>query len=338
MVNDKYIQRCIQLAKKGLGNVAPNPMVGCVVVYQNKIIGEGFHLQYGNAHAEVNAINSVKNKSILPLSTVYVSLEPCAHFGKTPPCADLLIKNKVKKVVIGCLDINSKVAGKGIEKLKMAGIGVEVGVLEKECLALNEAFFTFHKKKRPYIILKWAETANGYIAGEQKQISDIFTQQILHQWRSQYQAFMVGTNTLLLDNPQLNNRFYSGKSPMRIAIDFHLKSENKNLCFYDNSQQTVILNGAKNEKKGNVNFIKIENTNVNTIVDSLYQIGIQSIVIEGGKALLQSFLDENLFDEIRIFKSKNIDFTDGIKAPVIQIKPLKELDLIDDNLTIYKIN
>lgn len=330
------MQRCIQLAKKGLGNVAPNPMVGCVIVYQNKIIGEGFHAQYGQAHAEVNAINSVEDKSILPLSTVYVSLEPCAHFGKTPPCADLLIKHQVNKVVIGCIDSNSQVAGKGIEKLKLAGIQVETGVLELECEALNHAFFTFHEKKRPYIILKWAETANGYMTGEQKQISGVYAQQMLHQWRSQYQAFMVGTNTLLQDNPQLNSRYYGIKNPVRIAIDFNLKSENKNLHFYDNTQKTIILNGTKNEENGNINFVKIDNTDIQTIINKLYQLGIQNVVIEGGNALLQSFISHYLFDEIRIFKSKKTEFINGIKAPIIQLKPNEEIDLIEDSLTIYK--
>lgn len=330
------MQRCIQLAKKGLGNVAPNPMVGCVIVYQNKIIGEGFHAQYGEAHAEVNAINSMEDKSKLPLSTVYVSLEPCAHFGKTPPCADLLIKHQVNKVVIGCIDSNSQVAGKGIEKLKLAGIQVETGVLEHECLALNHAFFTYHQKKRPYIILKWAETANGYMAGQQKQISGVYAQQLLHQWRSQYQAFMVGTNTLLQDNPQLNNRYYGIKNPVRIATDYHLKSENKDLHFYDNTQKTIILNGTKNEENGKINFVKIDNSNALTIINKLYELGIQNVVIEGGKILLNSFLNINLFDEIRIFKSKKIEFTNGIHAPNIQLEPYEEIDLIEDNLTIYK--
>jgi len=336
MQDDKYMQRCIQLAKKGLGKVAPNPLVGCVIVHQNKIIGEGFHAQYGKAHAEVNAIESVKDKSLLPYSTVYVSLEPCAHFGKTPPCADLLITHKVQKVTIGCIDNNTEVAGKGIQKLKAAGIDVELGILEKECKALNVPFFIFNEKKRPYIILKWAETADGFMAGEQKQISGQYAQQLVHKWRAETPAFLIGTNTLLLDNPQLNSRLFSPKNPIRIAIDFNLKSEGRNLNFYDKSQKTIILNGLKNEQSNAIEYIKIKDTHPQTIVNVLYSLKIQSVIIEGGKALLESFLNENLFDEIRIIKSKIKVFNKGILAPKLEQHTTVVQDLNDDILTIYK--
>jgi diaminohydroxyphosphoribosylaminopyrimidine deaminase/5-amino-6-(5-phosphoribosylamino)uracil reductase len=325
------------LAEKGFGHVSPNPMVGCLIVQNGEIIGSGYHKEYGGPHAEVNAINEVKDPSLLHNSTAYVSLEPCSHFGKTPPCADLLIKVGIKKVVIGSSDPNPLVAGQGMEKLKQAGIEVKYSVLENECKKLNKRFFTFINKKRPYIILKWAESADGFIGSKDtKQISGLAAQKRLHKWRSEEDAFLVGTNTLLQDNPQLNTRFWKGKNPIRIAIDFELKSENKLLKFYDQSQRSIILNGVKNEASNGIEFIKIPNRKIETIIEALYQCKISSVVIEGGSQLLNSFIDSNMYDEIRILKSKKIFLKGGIAAPKIDFIASSSEDLLDDYLNIYE--
>jgi diaminohydroxyphosphoribosylaminopyrimidine deaminase/5-amino-6-(5-phosphoribosylamino)uracil reductase len=340
MPHEYFMQRCLQLAAKGRGQVAPNPMVGCVIVHDGRIIGEGYHQQYGDAHAEVQALNSVKNPELLKEATVYVSLEPCSHFGKTPPCANLLIEHRVKKVVIGCLDSNKEVAGRGIELLKTAGIEVEVGVLENACRQLNARFFTYHEKQRPYIILKWAETKDGFIAGMQKQISGNIAQTRLHQWRTEEAAFMVGTKTLIEDNPQLNARLWRGNNPIRVAIDFELKSQALNekqaLHFYDGLQPSIILNGLKNETTGTVDFVKVIDRTPVSIINALFGKHIQSVVIEGGQALLQAFIDAELYDEIRIFRSKELLFNEGLIAPVFTAKEIILEDLETDLLTIYR--
>lgn len=338
MPHEYFMQRCLQLAVLGAGKVAPNPMVGCVVVRDGQIIGEGYHQQFGGPHAEVNAINSVQDQSQLSEATVYVSLEPCSHFGKTPPCADLLIQKGVKQVVVGCLDPNIKVAGAGIAKLKAAGIQVLQGVLEADCWFVNRRFFTFHQKQRPYTILKWAETQDGYMAGDTKQISGTLAQQRLHLWRSEEAAFMVGTNTLLHDNPALNVRLVEGKNPIRIAIDAELKSMDSNLKFYDQSQSTIIINTLKQETIGNTVFLKVQSTAPKTILNALYELGILSVVIEGGATLLNSFIAEGLYDEMRVFKSKNLIFKQGIKAPLININAQNVEDLGEDVLSIYYLN
>jgi diaminohydroxyphosphoribosylaminopyrimidine deaminase/5-amino-6-(5-phosphoribosylamino)uracil reductase len=330
------MKRCLQLAQKGFGNVSPNPMVGCVIVCNDEIIGEGYHEQYGQAHAEVNAVNSVKNPELLPESTVYVSLEPCVHFGKTPPCADLLIEKKVHKVVIGTLDPFVKVSGKGAEKLREAGIEVETGMLERDCRALNKRFMTFHRKQRPYIILKWAESADGFIGGsEPVQISGIAAQRRLHQWRSEEDAFMVGTNTLLEDNPHLSTRLWKGKNPVRLTIDMHLKSDGKPLNFFNRSQRTIVFNGLKNETERDVEYVMIRDSSPASIAGKLFELGIQSVVIEGGSKLLGSFIDQNLFDEIRRFRSKTMFLQQGIPAPRIDFVPEKTENLVDDELLTY---
>ncbi len=330
------MKRCLQLAQKGFGQVSPNPMVGCVIVHEEEVIGEGYHHAYGQAHAEVNAVNSVKNIELLPESTVYVSLEPCAHFGKTPPCATLLIEKKVKKVVIGTLDPFIQVAGKGAEMLRQAGIEVETGIMEKECRLLNKRFFTFHTKKRPYIILKWAETADGFMgSGEPVQISGLAAQRRLHQWRSEEDAFLIGTHTLLEDNPHLSTRLWKGKSPIRIAMDMHLKSGGKPLNFFNASQRTIILNGLIDEVTRGVEYVKIDNPDPDTIMEKLYRLNIQSVVIEGGSKLLDSFIRHNLYDEIRRFKSKILILQNGLPAPKIDFVPEKTENLIDDELLIY---
>ncbi len=330
------MQRCLQLATKGRGKVAPNPMVGCVIVCNNEIIGEGYHAQYGMAHAEVNAIQSVVDKTLLPQSTVYVSLEPCSHYGKTPPCADLLISHKVKQVVVGCVDPHAKVAGMGIAKLRAAQIEVITGVLEKECEALNKRFFTFHHLIRPYVILKWAETKNEFMAGQQKQISGAIAQTLLHQWRTEEMAFMVGANTLLMDNPALNVRHVEGNPPIRIAVDSLLKSEGMDLKFYDNAQSTIVLNTIKNAKHGLIEFVKLESTSPQHLLNAMYERNIQSVVIEGGPSLLSSFIDENIWDELRVIHSKATVFETGLKSPKHTGKLVLQEDLDTDVLTIYQ--
>ena len=314
-----YMQRCLVLAQKGLGTVAPNPMVGCVIVHNNKIIGEGYHEVYGEAHAEVNAINSVENKELLKEATVYVSLEPCNHFGKTPPCSDLLVKHQVKKVVIGCVDSFDKVAGKGIEKLKNAGIEVLCGVLENECRALNKRFFTFHEKKRPYIFLKWAQTKDGFIANKDNTwISGAESKVLVHQWRSEEAAILVGANTARIDNPQLTTRLVKGKNPVRVLIDLSLKTP-ANSNIFNSEAPTLVFNTLKNAQENNIEWIKIEVQNIlQQLCTVIYEKGINSLIVEGGSITLQHFIQHNLWDEALIFESTK-EFKNGVKAPQIAL-------------------
>jgi diaminohydroxyphosphoribosylaminopyrimidine deaminase/5-amino-6-(5-phosphoribosylamino)uracil reductase len=320
--DDKYHQRCLELAQKGLGLVAPNPLVGALLVSGDKIIGEGYHAIFGGPHAEVNAINSVIDKSLLKSATLYVNLEPCAHFGKTPPCADLIIENKIPRVVIGQKDPYVEVAGKGIDRLKSAGIDVEVGFLENECKFLNRRFLTFHEKNRPYVILKWAETSDGFIDDERKPglsrpawIAGELARPLVHKWRSEEQAILIGTNTALLDNPMLNVRDWSGKNPIRMIIDRTLRLP-KNLNLFDKSQATVIFTEKSHENETNLEYYKID---FNRIIDEIFRFcysrKIQSIIIEGGAQLLNTFIQSGNWDEARVFKS-NIYFGKGVKAPL----------------------
>lgn len=330
------MQRCLQLAQKGFGKVSPNPMVGCIIVHEDKIIGEGYHKEYGGLHAEPEALNAVADKSLLSDSTVYVSLEPCAHYGKTPPCAPLLVKSGVRRVVIGALDPYHEVDGRGITILKEGGIDVTSGILKEACEQINKRFITYHTQKRPYIILKWAETADGFMAGKgQKQISGKAAQIRLHQWRTEEDAFMIGTHTLLQDNPQLNSRHWPGKNPVRVVIDMNLKSPGMALNFYDGSQETIILNGVKDAKDGNLQFVRLEDNSPKAIVQALYKSNIQSVVVEGGAELLNSFLQEGLYDEVRVFKSKQLHFADGKRAPALSALALSTEDLGEDELILY---
>ena len=321
--NEQYMSRCIQLAKLGEGNVAPNPMVGAVLVYEYKIIGEGYHKKYGGPHAEVNCINNVeeKNKSLIEKSTMYVSLEPCAHQGKTPPCSDLIIKNKIKKVVIGCRDTYEKVAGKGIEKLQNAGVETVTGILEKECIELNKRFFTFHQKKRPFIILKWAQSANGKIGSHENKrilISNDYSNHLVHKWRSEEAGILVGTNTVLKDDPLLTIRLWKGKNPVRILIDKKLKLP-LSLKIFNKDSKTIIFNLYKNAIEENCRFIKLENDNfLNEITLSLFENDIQSILVEGGTKTLQSFIDAGLWDEARVITNEELIIESGIAAPEIK--------------------
>ena len=331
------MKRCIELASKAMGSVSPNPMVGCVIVYEGNIIGEGYHEKYGKAHAEVNAIASVKDKSLLAKSTLYVNLEPCAHFGKTPPCSNLIVEHKIPKVVIGCVDTFSEVSGKGIEKMQKAGIEVVVGVLEKGSRELNKKFFTFHEKKRPYIVLKWAESQDGFIAPK-NQIAPFWmtsseSKKLVHQWRSEEDAILVGRITAEKDNPSLTTREVVGKNPIRIVTDKELKLS-KELNLYNNEAQTLIFNNIKSEKIDSNNFIKINFNNlIESILQELYKQKIQSIIIEGGSRTLQSFIDANMWDEARIFTANKI-LIDGIKSPTIKGKIVTETEIGGDKLEI----
>ena len=320
---EMYMQRCIQLAQLGQGMVAPNPMVGSVLVYQDQIIGEGYHQQYGQPHAEVNCINSVSeaDKGLISQSTLYVSLEPCAHFGKTPPCADLIIKHQIPKVIIGCRDPFEAVNGKGIDKLLAAGVDVTVGILEEECKILNKRFFTFHTKKRPYIVLKWAETANRFIGNDTQErllISSETTNKLVHKWRSEEAAILVGTNTALLDNPSLTNRLWTGKQPIRLVID-KLLSLPKSLNIFDNKQLTIVFNLVKHEEELNLIYYKLEENAplLQQIMDACYQLNIQSILVEGGNKTLQSFIDNELWDEARVITNTQLTIEKGVPSPIL---------------------
>ena len=324
-IHQKYIKRCIELAKNGLGTTYPNPMVGSVVVYENKIIGEGWHRKSGEPHAEVNAINSVIDKSLLSQATIYVSLEPCSHFGKTPPCCDLIIESRIPNVVVGTIDTNSRVSGTGIRRLQENGVNVTVGVLESECYKLNKRFFTFHNKNRPYIILKWAESQDGFIAPTSKDkkepvwISNKFSRQLVHKWRSEEQSILVGTKTVLEDNPRLDVRDWNGQNPIRIVLDRTGKISNEYFV-KDKKIKTIIITEQQNLTSSenciyeNAIF-DIELTK--TLCYILHKYSIQSILIEGGKQTLQSFIDDNLWDEARVFAG-NITLKSGIKAPVLK--------------------
>jgi len=340
------MQRCIELAKLGAGHVAPNPMVGAVLVHDATIIGEGYHRQYGQVHAEVNCINSVKEnvRSQIPNSTLYVSLEPCSHFGKTPPCSDLIIQQQIKKVVIGCRDSFEEVNGKGIEKLQAAGILVILDVLKNECLQLNKRFFTFHTKHRPYIILKWAQTADKKMAispnasegevMERLYITNNFTNKKVHQWRSEEAGILVGTNTALLDNPSLNNRLWHGNNPIRLVIDNELKLP-LSLNIFNQQQPTILFNKIKDEQRDNLRFYQLEEISISQMLKACYQLNIQSILVEGGGKLLQSFIDANLWDEARIITNESLTISDGLVAPLLKGNLVKEEKIFSDTIHYY---
>ena len=337
------MHRCLQLAKLGAGTVAPNPMVGAVLVYKNSIIGEGYHQQYGQAHAEVNCINYVKatDQSLIEKSTLYVSLEPCAHYGKTPPCADLIIKNKIPNVVIGCRDSYTEVDGKGIQKLQQAGIKVVTGILGKDALELNKRFFTFHTKHRPYIILKWAQSADGKIANEDfsaVKISSEITNRLVHKWRSEEAAILIGTNTALHDNPSLTNRLWQGNNPIRLVIDRQIKLP-AFLYIFDGAVKTIVFNQVKNEEQPNVIFYKLTagEDMLAGLLNALHQLNIQSVLVEGGAVLLKSFIDKNYWDEARVITNQQLTIGDGINAPQLKNNSLINTEKIgSDLISFYK--
>jgi diaminohydroxyphosphoribosylaminopyrimidine deaminase / 5-amino-6-(5-phosphoribosylamino)uracil reductase len=335
-----FMQRAMDLALLGLGSVSPNPLVGCVIVVDNKIIGEGYHRKYGEAHAEVNAVNTVADKTMLSRATVYVNLEPCSHYGKTPPCADLLAKHNVKKVVIANVDSNPLVGGKGISKLKEAGVEVETGLLEQEGRELNKRFFTFIEKQRPFIILKWAQTADGYIARENydsKWISGETSRQLVHRWRAEEPAILVGKNTALYDNPQLNVRTWSGQNPVRIVIDKNLTLP-KSLKVFDGTQRTLVYNIKTATVENTVEYVKLSEQNLmNELLNDLFAKGVQSVIVEGGSETLQHFIKNNLWDEARIFTSQS-QFEKGVAAPKMNGKVTMEEKIGDDILKVYRNN
>lgn len=329
-----YMKRCIELASKEIGNTYPNPLVGCVIVYENKIIGEGSHHAYGDKHAEVNAINSVNDKGLLKGSTLYVNLEPCNHYGKTPPCTDIILKYKIKNVVIGSSDPNRMVEGGGIKRLESKGCNITYGVLENECNHLNKRFFTYHKQKRPYIILKWAESNDGFISPIKSKrevywISGDKSKKLSHRWRSQEHSILVGVQTIIDDDPMLTTRLIEGENPIRIVLDPNCRIPINSKVFLKDSE-TIILSKTENDSiKKNlriVNFDKME-----FILDSLYDMNLQSVIIEGGTKTIKNFLDHDTWDSIRIFKS-NQNLKNGIKSPEIDISEFKKTKIGDDTL------
>jgi diaminohydroxyphosphoribosylaminopyrimidine deaminase/5-amino-6-(5-phosphoribosylamino)uracil reductase len=342
--DEKYISRCVQLARLGIGQVAPNPMVGAVLVYDDRMIGEGYHEKYGQAHAEPNCIASVKEKDqhLISSSTLYISLEPCVHFGKTPPCVDLIIQNKIPKAVIGCRDPFPEVRGKGIEKLKNAGVEVVQGILETQCKELNKRFFVFHMEHRPYVILKWAQTSDGKIAGpdgaERLIITNEISNRLVHKWRSEEQAILVGTNTALLDDPQLTTRLWNGSNPVRLVVDMDL-SLPKNLKLFDRTTPTIVFNSRKHKMNDELSYYQItEDVNlVHQICHALYQLKIQSVIVEGGARMIESFIDENLWDEARVIGNRQLAIGNGSPAPrLAHHHKVNEENVLADTIEFFK--
>lgn len=341
-----FMARCLKLASQAIGHTYPNPMVGSVIVYQGKIIGEGYHCKAGEPHAEVNAIRSVKDESLLSQSTLYVNLEPCAHFGKTPPCSLLIIDKKIPRVVIGCVDSFSEVAGKGIEMLRKAGIEVTTGILEAESRWLNRRFFTFHEQKRPYIILKWAQTLDGFIdidrtANQPQQptwITNNYARRAVHRLRAQEQAIMVGTNTALKDNPSLTVRDWSGANPVRVVLD-RIGKLPKSLALFNSEAPTWVITEQNNNSTNNISYktLRFDDSLIPAILNQLYLSGIQSVIIEGGQTLLQSFINKGLWDEAWLFTGNKF-FGNGVKAPIFQGLQIDHKHFGDSNLFIYRKN
>lgn len=343
ILHERFMKRCLQLAALGAGAVSPNPLVGAVLVYQGKIIGEGYHQQFGMPHAEINCINSVTldNKQFIQSSTLYVSLEPCAHFGKTPPCANRIVDEKIKEVVIGSTDPFPKVNGRGITLLKDAGIKVATGILKNECDELNKRFFCMHQKKRPYIILKWAQTANKKMAvqnGERLMISNSITQRLVHKWRSEEDAIMVGTNTAMLDNPSLDTRYWTGKMPVRIVLDCDLRLPN-DLNIFNKKQRTIIFNEKKNEENDFIKYKKVNMKNEHTlqyILKKCMDENIQSLLVEGGATLLNSFIQQNLWNEARVITNEKLYIENGFDAPGVVGKYIESERFFSDRIDYFR--
>ena len=332
------MQRCLDLAAKGIGHVAPNPMVGCVIVYEDRIIGEGYHQQYGGPHAEVNAINSVADESLLQHSTLYVNLEPCSHYGKTPPCANLIVTKKIPRVVIGSYDPNPLVAGRGIQLLRENGVEVITEVWKEESDFLNRRFFTFHTKKRPYIILKWAQSADGFIAPADNKpywLTNDVSKKLVHQWRAEEPGIMVGYNTVLTDNPQLTVRHTNGKNPTRITLDRNLRLPST-MRIFDAAAPTLVFNQKENTATGNRENIQLDFTAdvIPQILTALHNRNLLSVMVEGGASLLESLITAGCWDEARIFYTP-AQLGNGLKAPILTGKLLEERYLEDDLLRIF---
>jgi len=341
-IHSAYMHRCLQLAKLGSGYVAPNPLVGALLVYENRIIGEGYHEMYGGPHAEVNCIASVKteDQSLIAFSTLYVSLEPCAHYGKTPPCSNLIIQHKIPKVVVGCRDPFPKVNGKGIEQLQNAGIEVIVGIEEETCKQLNKRFFTFQQLHRPFVVLKWAQSSNLKINAygiDRLFITNDFSNRLVHKWRSEEASIMVGTNTALADNPALTTRLWSGRHPVRIVVDLDLRLP-QDLILFNRKFPTIVFNSIKDEEEENLLYYKIDadESLAIQIMQALFELKLQSVIIEGGSRLLQHFIDEGIWDQICTITNNNLVVTDGLSAPELPLaKKEKEFNLLTDTISIY---
>lgn len=340
--DDLMMRRCFQLAQQGAGHVAPNPMVGCVIVHDKEIIGEGFHQEYGKPHAEVNAIHSVRQVGLLKESTLYVNLEPCAHHGKTPPCSDLIIAHQIPRIVISNVDPYAKVAGKGIEKLKNAGHEVLYGVLKQEGWFVNRRFFTFHKEKRPWIILKWAESADGFLdiyrdyadPARPTWLTNQMAKHLVHRWRAEEQAILVGQNTALLDNPRLNTREWKGVDPLRVLIDPELKVPDS-YHILDGSQPTIVFNYQENVQNGSKEYIQAprDASIIDFMLQKLFERDIQSVIVEGGAQVLQSFINEGVWDETRRFIGE-IHLGEGVKAP--EFKSIPSRKMVMGNSILYR--
>lgn len=342
--NDIYMKRCLQLAKLGERRVAPNPMVGSVIVHGDKIIGEGFHQLYGGPHAEVNAISSVENQSLLTGSTLYVNLEPCAHFGKTPPCSDLIIQKKIPRVVVGTVDPFAAVAGKGITKMQKAGIDVTVGVLEDACYDINRRFFTFHREKRPYIILKWAQTADGFVdldrnnkeLGSPTWITNEMARIAVHKQRATESAIFIGTETALRDDPSLTLRDWYGQQPLRLIPDRNLRLPHSLKVFNDGSLTAVLApDSVGDDRKVTHVMLDKDGDTIARLLSYLFENGILSVIVEGGPQMLQSFIDQNLWDEAHVYTGQ-LSFGSGIKAPVFEASPCKFDRFYNSELKIYR--
>ncbi len=337
-----YMRRCFELASHGLGNTRTNPLVGSVIVHEDRIIGEGFHHEYGGPHAEVVAIRNVKDKSLLDKSTIYINLEPCSHFGKTPPCSTLILNHRIPRVVISNSDPFPSVSGRGIEALRNGGAEVVQGVLEEDGEFLNRRFLTFHRQKRPYIILKWAETSDGFIDLERREddpvganwITDDVARTLVHKWRSEESGLMVGTNTIIADNPELNVRRWKGNSPLRIAFDRNGRvPETANIL--DSSQDTLVFTCVPENYEGKTNTIRIDHDyDLQDVMKELYDIKVMSVLVEGGQKIHNAFIDKGLWDEARVFRGK-VKFNEGLQAPRISGSPYHRLKFSGSDLEIY---
>jgi diaminohydroxyphosphoribosylaminopyrimidine deaminase/5-amino-6-(5-phosphoribosylamino)uracil reductase len=338
-----YMNRCLQLARLGEGHTAPNPMVGCVIVHQGKIVGEGFHQRYGGPHAEVNAIQSVKEEKLLSNSTIYVSLEPCSHHGKTPPCADLIIQKRIPKVVIGSLDPNPMVSGSGIKKLQNTGCAVEVGILNEECRELNRRFFTFHEKQRPFIILKWAQTSDGFVdtnrseknLGAPNWITNEIARIAVHKQRSTENAVLVGTTTALHDNPSLTLRDWYGKQPLRLVFDMNHRLPS-NLNLFNGQVCTVTCSKSEYKEFRSTDYLILkEEETISTLLHSLYDLKVQSVIIEGGTTTLNHFIKANSWDEAHVYTGNTV-FNEGIRAPELNSSIVYKENFKNSDLAVYR--
>lgn len=344
MDHEFYMRRCVELAHKGIGFVAPNPMVGAVLVHHSRIIGEGWHKKYGEAHAEVNCLHSVRNEDIhlIPESTLYISLEPCSYYGKTPPCTDLILKHRIQKVIIGCEDPFPKVSGSGIRTLQEKGVEVRIGILEAQCRKLNRRFITFHQQKRPYIILKWAQSEDRFLGtgtSERAMISNDVTNKLVHRWRAEESGILIGTNTALLDNPSLTARWGNQSQPIRIILDRSMKLKKDLKIFSRPGGKLFVLNTICEKEEGDVSYKLLckDMSIVQAILKSCYNLNIQSVLVEGGRQLLQSFIDENIWDEARVITASNMNLQSGICAPDLKNALMtEEFFLMNDHICYYE--